>query len=98
MTIMYRSAVVTLLLAASASLLSVQAAAISPEADIYQWSGDWRDEHGVAAPLASWSGQTVLLTMAYSNCREVCSYTLQRLQVEQQSAERRGEHVNVIVI
>lgn len=36
--------------------------------------------------------------MAYSTCREVCSYTLHRLQELQDSADRAGTPIEVVVI
>ena len=59
---------------------------------------NWKDEHGAVTRLSQWRGSTVLLTMAYSTCRQVCSYTLQRLEELQQSADRAGSPIEVIVI
>jgi len=57
-----------------------------------------RDDHGTAAKLSDWRGKTVLLTMAYSSCREVCSFTLHRLEELQRSADRAGIAIEVVVI
>jgi protein SCO1/2 len=59
---------------------------------------DWQDEHGTATRLSEYRGKTVLLTMAYSTCRQVCSYTLHRLIELQQSADRAGTPIEVVVI
>jgi len=59
---------------------------------------DWQDEHGAATQLSQWRGKTVLLTMAYPTCREVCSYALHRLEELQQSADRAGTPIEVVVI
>jgi cytochrome oxidase Cu insertion factor (SCO1/SenC/PrrC family) len=66
--------------------------------NLYQLPLEWRDDHGTATRLAQWRGQTLLVTMAYSSCREICSYSLHRVGQLQQSAERAGLHVNVVVI
>ena len=36
--------------------------------------------------------------MAYSTCRQVCSYTLHRLEELQESADRAGTPIDVVVI
>lgn len=59
---------------------------------------DWRDDHGALKRLSDWKGKTILLTMAYSTCREICSYTLHRLQQLQQSADRAGVPIEVVVV
>ena len=59
---------------------------------------DATNEFGVAAPLSQWRGRTFLLTMAYSSCRQVCSYTLHRLEELQASADRAGTPIEVVVI
>lgn len=59
---------------------------------------DWRDEQGAVTRLSRWDGETILLTMAYSTCRQVCSFTLHRLEELQQSADRAGAAIQVVVI
>jgi len=59
---------------------------------------EWQDEHGASTRLSDWRDRTVLLTMAYSTCREVCSYALHRLEELQQSADHAGTPIEVIVI
>jgi cytochrome oxidase Cu insertion factor (SCO1/SenC/PrrC family) len=61
-------------------------------------SADWHDDHGMATRLSAWRGKTVLMTMAYSTCREVCSYSLHRLEELQRSADRAGTPIEVVVI
>lgn len=58
----------------------------------------WHDERDTPVSLAQWNGKTILLTMAYSTCREVCSYTLHRLLELQESADRAGTPIEVVVI
>jgi cytochrome oxidase Cu insertion factor (SCO1/SenC/PrrC family) len=59
---------------------------------------DWQDEQGAATSLSQWRGKTVLLTMAYPKCRETCSYALHRMEELQQSADRAGTPIEVVVI
>ncbi len=61
-------------------------------------SMDWQDEHGAVVQLSQWRGKTVLLTMAYPTCREVCSYALHRLEELQRSADRADTPIEVVVI
>jgi cytochrome oxidase Cu insertion factor (SCO1/SenC/PrrC family) len=58
----------------------------------------WQDERGATLRLSELRDRTVLLTMAYSTCREVCSYALHRLEQLQQSADRAGTRIEVVVI
>jgi cytochrome oxidase Cu insertion factor (SCO1/SenC/PrrC family) len=58
----------------------------------------WQDERGATLRLSDLAGKTVLLTMAYSTCREVCSFALHRLEQLQQSADRTGTPIEVVVI
>jgi cytochrome oxidase Cu insertion factor (SCO1/SenC/PrrC family) len=59
---------------------------------------DWQDESGASVRFAQWHGKTLLLTMAYSTCREVCSYALHRLEQLQESADLANRPIEVIVI
>jgi cytochrome oxidase Cu insertion factor (SCO1/SenC/PrrC family) len=79
-------------------LPSVGAAADSASSLIEQFPLAWQDEHGATVRLSDWRDRTVLLTMAYSTCREVCTYALHRLEELQQSADRSGKPIEVVVI
>jgi len=59
---------------------------------------EWRDEHSNAVRLSEWQGRRVLLTMAYSTCRQVCGYSLHRLEQLQQSADQAGTPIEIVVI
>jgi cytochrome oxidase Cu insertion factor (SCO1/SenC/PrrC family) len=59
---------------------------------------EWQDEHGASTHLAEWHGRPFLLTMAYSTCRQVCSYTLHRLEELQNSADRAGTPIDILVV
>jgi cytochrome oxidase Cu insertion factor (SCO1/SenC/PrrC family) len=76
----------------------VYAAAPIPANVLNELPYDWQDEHGAATRLSQWRGKTVLLTMAYPTCRRVCSYALHRLEQLQQSADRAGTPIEVVVI
>jgi len=76
----------------------VYAAAPVPANVLNELPYDWQDEHGEASRLSQWSGKTVLLTMAYPTCRQTCSYALHRLEELQQSADRAGTPIEVVVI
>ncbi|MGO8857916.1 MAG: SCO family protein [Steroidobacteraceae bacterium] len=77
---------------------AVYAAAPVPADVLNEWPYDWQDEHGAVTQLSQWRGKTVLLTMAYPTCRETCSYALHRLEELQQSADRAGTPIEVVVI
>jgi len=59
---------------------------------------DWTDEQGATTQLSRWHGKTLLVTMAYSTCRQVCSFTLHQLEELQKSADRVGSPIEVVVI
>jgi cytochrome oxidase Cu insertion factor (SCO1/SenC/PrrC family) len=75
-----------------------QPAAELSAANLYQLPFDWQDEHGHMTRLSQWRGHMVMLTMAYSTCREVCTYALHRLEQLQKSAERAGVAVDIVVV
>jgi len=79
---------------------SVQAAPASPMAGsaFIDSPLSFRDERDAPEALSTWRGKTVLLTMAYSTCRQVCSYTLHRLEELQDSADRAGTAIEVIIV
>lgn len=78
--------------AASPDVLSTSAI------NVYNLSAQWVDEDGISGSLGRWKGHRLLLTMAYSQCREICVYTLQRVAELQQSAERNGQPIEVAVV
>jgi Uncharacterized protein SCO1/SenC/PrrC, involved in biogenesis of respiratory and photosynthetic systems len=87
--------------AALLSVLGLPTASVAAERDaanLYELAFDWQDDHGEATRLAQWQGQTIMLTMANSTCRKICTYTLHRLEQLQKSAERAGTRVDVVVI
>jgi cytochrome oxidase Cu insertion factor (SCO1/SenC/PrrC family) len=89
--------IVGLLLGASGPARTA-AAAEAAAANLYELPFDWQDEHGEPARLGQWQGHTILLTMAYSSCREVCSFALQRLEQLQKSADRAGIAVDIVIV
>src|SRR5580693_854179 len=86
------------LLLGSAQLQRTAPAAEAAVDNLYNLPFDWHDEHGEPARLEQWRGHTVMLTMAYSTCREVCSYALHRLEQLQRSAELAGVAVDIVVV
>ena len=69
-----------------------------PRASIVDLPLEWQDDHGAALRFSQWHGKTILLTMAYSTCREVCSFALHRLEELQESADTAHRPIEVIVI
>jgi cytochrome oxidase Cu insertion factor (SCO1/SenC/PrrC family) len=94
----YAVAGMVCLLLGVAGLQSTAPAAEPTVANLYELPFDWQDEHGELARLGQWQGHTLMLTMAYSICREVCSYTLHRLEQLQQSAASAGLAVDIVVV
>jgi cytochrome oxidase Cu insertion factor (SCO1/SenC/PrrC family) len=68
-----------------------------PSANLYDQPGDWLDDHRQTLRLANWRGHMVMFTMALSTCRQVCSYALHRLEQLQNSAQRAGIAIDVVV-
>jgi cytochrome oxidase Cu insertion factor (SCO1/SenC/PrrC family) len=91
-------ACIVCLLLGIAQLQRAAPAAEQAVANLYDLPFDWQDEHGDPARLEQWRGHTVMLTMAYSTCREVCTYALHRLEQLQHSAERAGVAVDIVVV
>jgi cytochrome oxidase Cu insertion factor (SCO1/SenC/PrrC family) len=94
----YAVACIVYLLLGVAGLPRTAPAAEQAVANLYDLPFDWQDEHGELARLGQWQGHTIMLTMAYSSCREVCSYALHRLEQLQQSAARAGLAVDIVVV
>lgn len=90
------SACVVVVSALMLPIQSVQAQAAN--ASVYELPFDWKDDHGDGIKLSQFQGQTVMLTMGYSSCRETCSFTLHRLEQLQQSADRAAKSVQVVVV
>lgn len=77
---------------------AVIAAAQAPLGIVTDFHFDGQDDQGAPAQLSQWRGKNILLTMAYSTCRQVCNITLHRLEELQHSADRAGTPIEVIVV
>lgn len=56
------------------------------------------DDRGRQAMLRDWKGRPAIVTMEYSNCRFICSITLQRLKDVQAAADRARRHFDFIIL
>lgn len=58
----------------------------------------WRDDSGQAMSLTALSGQRVVLTMAYANCRRICPITIENLKRLQSAFDAKGEQAEFVVV
>ena len=58
----------------------------------------WTDDSGRPVALADFTGQPVVLTMAYASCHRICPMTIGQLKQLQSSFDARGETVTFVVV
>lgn len=65
---------------------------------LYQLAIPLKDDRGRSVTLKEWSGRSAVVTMEYSNCRFICSITLQRLKDVQAAADRANRRFEFIIL
>lgn len=83
-----------LFLIAAALMAALAQAATSIYANTYKWI----DDKALPVQLSHWQGKPIILSMEYSNCRFICSITLQRLKDVQAALDRRGQKMDIVVV
>jgi len=73
-------------------------AAAPPSSTLEDLPAKWRDDQGREFLLADLRGQRVILTMAYTSCRQVCPMTLKRLADMQRELDARGEAAQFVIV
>ena len=58
----------------------------------------WTDDSGRHVALADFTGQPVVLTMAYASCHRICPMTIEQLKRLQSSFDARGEAATFVVV
>jgi len=58
----------------------------------------WQSDRGTPLSLADFSGERVVLTMAYANCHRVCPMTLAVLIRLQAAFDSQGTHAEFVVV
>lgn len=66
--------------------------------NVYQINVALTDDTGRRVNLSHWTGRPAILTMEYTNCRFICSITLQRLKDVQAAADRAKQEFDFIVL
>ena len=84
--------------AAAAAAATATATTTAPEAALFALPYAFEQDDGAQLRLDRWRGQPFLLAMAYSACRETCSYTLHRLEQFDARARARGETIEIVVV
>jgi protein SCO1/2 len=79
-------------------LLGQNALAADATTDLYSLPYSWQQDDGATVRLEHWRGRPLLLAMAFTTCRETCSYTLHRLQQIDKAAKARGQQVDIVVV
>ena len=91
----------TLLLSAPALAhehMDMMAAAPVSGTSLYNLPQTWTNQDGVAAPLAALRGQPVIVTMLYTNCREMCPLTVETMRkIGDAWAKKSGNNVHYAV-
>ena len=75
-----------------------QAAALAGGVALARLPQSWRDDSGKPLSLADFSGQRVVLTMAYANCHRVCPMTIAGLMRLQAAFDVKGAHAEFVVV
>jgi cytochrome oxidase Cu insertion factor (SCO1/SenC/PrrC family) len=58
----------------------------------------WTDDGGRLLSLPDLRGRTVIITMAYTNCRRTCSTTMLRLQEIQRILDVKGKSAEFVIV
>ena len=58
----------------------------------------WTDDGGRQLSLPDLRGRTVIITMAYTNCRRTCSTTMLRLQEIQRILDAKGKSAEFVIV
>ena len=58
----------------------------------------WRDDNGKPISLTGFTGQRVVLTMAYANCHRICPMTIAALRRLQAALDAKGEQAEFVVV
>ncbi|MBY0239877.1 MAG: SCO family protein [Burkholderiaceae bacterium] len=85
-----------LLLACAASALLAGPALAAPS--LYGIGARWTDDRQTVLTLARFQGKPLLLTMAYSTCRRICTQSMLKLEQLQQEADAAGREIEVVVV
>lgn len=59
-------------------------------ASVYNLAQIWTDQDGKAIPLASLRGRPVVLTMAYTSCKELCPMTVEAMRALERDWTQRS--------
>lgn len=70
----------------------------APTASPYRGDARWTDDRGREVRLSEFAGHRTVVTMAYSNCRRTCSFTLKKLVALQAEADRSGQPIEIVVV
>jgi cytochrome oxidase Cu insertion factor (SCO1/SenC/PrrC family) len=68
------------------------------EYSLYSAKIKWTDDGGQSVTLDQWRGKPVLITMAYSNCRKICSVSMKKLEEFQKTLDERGQEAEIVVV
>jgi len=82
------------------SLVVARASPGEPDAgaSLYALKDVFQQDDGAAVRLDHWAGRPVLMAMAYSSCRETCSYTMHRLEELEKAATSRGQPIEIVIV
>jgi cytochrome oxidase Cu insertion factor (SCO1/SenC/PrrC family) len=58
----------------------------------------WTDDSGRQLALPDLRGRTVIITMAFTNCRRTCSTTMLRLQEIQRVLDAKGRSADFVIV
>jgi protein SCO1/2 len=87
-------------LALAAFLLAASAGASGelPFGSLYLEPLRWTDDSEAAVELASFRGQTVALTMFYTECSSACPITLAKLREIEKAFAERGRDLQIVLV
>lgn len=92
------AAVATRLLRAVGLLLILPVALGAEGFNLYRVDTPLTSDRGHKAAFRDWAGKEAIVSMEYSNCRFVCSITLQRLKDVQAAADRAGRRFEFLIV
>lgn len=84
------------LLVVFAALVATNTTAAEPS--LYASAIRLIDDRGRSTTLAAWRGKPAIVTMEYSDCRFICSITLQRMKDVQAAADAVGRRFEFIIL
>ena len=69
-----------------------------PPESLYREPVRWTSDSGATVELADFQGQTVVLSMFYSECSSICLITVEKLRKIEKAFAQRGQKLQIVLV